>query len=70
MLIVLEITRPSAWTYQGRGTTVNSACYSEMLTDSLSLQFEANAYNYCQKVLCRCMTMPTLLKPSGNSSLM
>jgi hypothetical protein len=38
--------------YQERGTTINSAGYSEMLTDRLNLQYEANIKDYCQKMLC------------------
>ena len=42
--------------YEERGTTINSAWYSEKLTDRL--QFQANAEDYCRQVLCCCTTMP------------
>ena len=61
--------------YQKRGTTINSARYSEMLTDRLKPAIEANSEVYCGKMLCCCTTMTvhillsTLLKRSRNSSL-
>jgi hypothetical protein len=33
--------------YQERSTTINSACYSEMLTSRLNLQYEANVEDCC-----------------------
>ena len=61
--------------YQEMGTTINSARYSEMLTDRLKPTIRNKRRGLLSKVLCCCTTMPvhillpTLLKRSGNSSL-
>ena len=61
--------------YQERGTTINRARYSEMLTDRLKPSIRSKRRGLLSKLLCCCTTMtvhillPPLLRCSGNSNL-
>lgn len=53
--------------YQELGvTTANSARYSEMLHDKQKSAIGVNAEDNCNKVLCCCITTPTLFKHSSS----
>ena len=46
---VLRLTRPSTGTYQGKGTTINSAWYSEMITDKLKPAIQSKCWGLLLK---------------------
>ena len=73
---VLGLTRPVLEHYQEMGITINSARYSEMLTEKLKPAIRSKRRELLSKCVLCCSTImpvhvlqPTLLKRSGNSSL-